>query len=70
MTNDPARAIGFRLLRSLDELPRSEIEQLWNIDSEALQFDVSGRIPGRGVYGIVDKDLPAAVKTLKTSEKK
>ena len=70
MTNDPARAIGFRLLRSLDELPRSEIEQLWNIDSEALQFDVSGRIPGRGVYGIVDKDLPAAVKTLKTGEKK
>ena len=70
MTDDPCRGIGFRMLRSIDELPRDQIEQLWNIDSESLQLDVDGRIPGRGVYGIVDKDLPEAVKTLKDGEKK
>ena len=69
MTDDPCRGIGFRMLRSIDELPRDQIEQLWNIDSESLQLDVDGRIPGRGVYGIVDKDLPEAVKTLKDGEK-
>ncbi len=71
MTDDPCRSIGFRLLRSIDELPRDQIEQLWNIDSEALQFDVDTRIlQGRGLYGIVDKELPEAVKTLKASEKR
>lgn len=70
MTDDPARAIGFRLLRSIDELPRPEMESYWNIDSEALQVDVDTRISGgRGVYGIVDKDLPEAVKALKSPRK-
>ena len=70
MTDDPVRGIGFRLLRSIDELPRGQMEQLWNIDSESLQLDVDGRIPGRGVYGIVDQDLPEAVKALKAREKR
>lgn len=70
MTDDPCRGIGFRLLRSIDELPRDKIEQFWNIDSESLQLDVDGRIPGRGVYGIVDKNLPEAVKALKAAEKR
>lgn len=70
MTNDPCRGIGFRMLRSLDELPRDQIEQFWNIDSAELQVDVNGRIPGRGVYGIVDQDLPEAMKTLKAGGKK
>jgi len=70
MTDDPCRAIGFRLLRSIDELPRDKIEQFWNIDSESLQLDVDGRISGgRGVYGIVDKDLPEAVSKLKKGGK-
>lgn len=70
MTNDPVRGIGFRMLRSIDELPRDQIEQLWNIDSESLQLDVNGRIPGRGVYGIADKGLPEAVQALKAGEKR
>ncbi len=71
MTDDPARATGFRLLRSIDELPRDQMEQFWNIDSESLQLDVDARISGgRGVYGIVDKALPEAIKQLKASEKK
>ena len=69
MTDDPCRGIGFRLLRSIDELPRDQIEQFWNIDSESLQLDVDGRINGgRGVYGIVDEGLPKAVKSLKAGE--
>lgn len=70
MTDKPVCGIGFRLLRSIDELPRDQIERFWNIDSESLQLDVDGRIPGRGVYGLVDKDLTEAVKTLKATEKK
>ena len=69
MTNDPVRGIGFRLLRSIDDLPREQIEMFWNIDSAELQLDVDGRIPGRGVYGIADKELPEAVKTLKAGGK-
>ncbi|RLS53668.1 MAG: formylglycine-generating enzyme family protein [Planctomycetota bacterium] len=65
MTDDPCRSIGFRLLRSIDELPREQIELYWNIDSESLQLDVDGRVPGRGVYGIVDPALPTAVQQLK-----
>lgn len=71
MTDDPCRAIGFRLLRSIDDLPRDQIELLWNIDNEYLQLDVDGRISGgRGIYGLVDKDLPEAISTLKTGGKK
>ena len=71
MTNDPCRAIGFRMLRSLDDLPRDQIETFWNVDAEALELDVKGRITGgRGIFGIVDKDLPEAVKTLKSGGKK
>ncbi len=71
MTDDPCRAIGFRLLRSIDDLPRHEMEQLWNVDSEPLQLDVNGRISGgRGVFGLVDQGLPEAIKALKAKEKR
>ncbi len=69
MTDDPALGIGFRLFRSIDELPRERIEQFWKIDSKSLQEDVDERIPGRGDFGIVDRNLPAAVKALKDGEK-
>lgn len=69
MTNDPCRGIGFRIMRSIDELPRDQIETFWNIDSEDLQLDVNGRVSGgRGGYGIVDPDLPAAIKKLKEGQ--
>ncbi len=66
MTNDPCRSVGMRLLRSIDELPRDQIEPFWNIDSTDLQLDVDGRVDGgRGGYGIVDPGLPEAAKQLK-----
>jgi len=64
-TTDPARGVGFRLLRALKPLPRETIEDFWKIDSEDIQFDVGDRLSeGRGVSGLADKDLPQAVLDL------
>jgi formylglycine-generating enzyme len=64
-TTDPARGVGFRLLRALKPLPRENIEEFWKIDSEDIEFDVDSRIQGgRGVFGLVDKDLPQAILDL------
>jgi len=64
-TTDPARGVGFRLLRALKPLPREKIEDFWKIDSEDIQFDVGDRLSeGRGVFGLADKDLPQAVLDL------
>ena len=64
-TTDPARGVGFRLLRALKPLPRAEIEEFWKIDSEDIEFDVEDRVRGgRGVLGLVDKDLPQAILDL------
>jgi formylglycine-generating enzyme len=68
-TDDPSRGIGFRLLRSIDELPRDQIEQFWSADTDALRVDVAAKVMGgRGVHGIVDKELPEAIKTLKAKQ--
>lgn len=64
-TTDPARGVGFRLIRPLKAVPREQIEEVWKIDNEDTMYDVKDRLSeGRGVRGIVDKDLPKAVKAL------
>lgn len=64
-TTDPARGVGFRLLRPLKAVAREEMETFWKIDAEDIEFDVSDRLgEGRGVLGIADKELPDAVKGL------
>ena len=64
-TTDPARGVGFRLVRALKPLSREKIEEFWKIDSEDIEFDVEDRISGgRGVFGLVDKDLPQAILDL------
>ena len=64
-TTDPARGVGFRLFRGLNSLSREKIEEFWKIDSEDIEFDVNDRIQGgRGVLGLVDKDLPQAILDL------
>jgi hypothetical protein len=64
-TTDPARGVGFRLVRPLAEVSREAMEDFWKIDSEDIRFDVTDRLnEGRGVLGLVDKDLPAAVRQL------
>ena len=66
MTNDPARGVGFRMVRMLDDIPREEMEKHWGIDLDQLKSDVEFRIiQGRGVFGIVDPDLPKAMNEAK-----
>ncbi len=65
-TTDPARGVGFRLIRALKPLSREKIEEFWKIDSEDIEFDVDDRISGgRGVLGLADKDLPQAILDLR-----
>ncbi|MEZ6129730.1 MAG: formylglycine-generating enzyme family protein [Planctomycetaceae bacterium] len=64
-TTDPARGVGFRLVRPLKPLPREQIEEFWKIDNEDTMYDVKDRLSeGRGVRGLVDRELPAAIKAL------
>ncbi|MEO8497437.1 MAG: formylglycine-generating enzyme family protein, partial [Planctomycetota bacterium] len=68
-TDDPARGVGFRLLRPLHELPKEEMAKYWEPDAEAISFAVEMRLEeGRGVLGIVDEKLPAAIQALKDSK--
>lgn len=65
-TTDPARGVGFRLLRALKPVSREEIADFWEIDAEDIEYDVNDRLnEGRGVSGLVDKDLPQAILDLK-----
>ena len=64
-TTDPARGVGFRLVRSLNAVSRESMEEVWKIDNEDTQYDVKDRLgEGRGVLGLVDKDLPNAIQQL------
>jgi sulfatase modifying factor 1 len=69
-TDDPARGVGFRIIRPLEEVPRVVMETFWRIDTEDIAEDVKYRLDeGRGVLGIVDRELPEAIRKLKASEK-
>ena len=60
----PARGVGFRLPSTQTARPMPST--CWKIDSESIEFDVTDRLDeGRGVLGIVDKDLPAAIQELR-----
>lgn len=62
-TSDPARGVGFRLFRSYQPKSEEGIAKYWEMNTEDVKGDVQSRISGgRGVYGVVDKDLPAAIK--------
>lgn len=62
-TSDPARGVGFRLFRSFKSKSEEGIAKYWEMNTEDVEGDVQSRISGgRGVFGIVDKDLPAAIQ--------
>jgi formylglycine-generating enzyme required for sulfatase activity len=62
-TTDPARGVGFRLIRPLSDVSREAMEEFWKIDCEDTQYDVQDRLnEGRGVLGLVDPELPAAIR--------
>jgi len=62
-TDDPARAVGFRLVRPLQDLPKDALAKYWEADVEAVSGDVQLRLEeGRGVLGLVDQALPQAIR--------
>jgi formylglycine-generating enzyme required for sulfatase activity len=59
-TDEPALRVGFRLLRPLERPSDEWLKRAWEIDNEALQLSVEGRLTeGRGVLGLVDPQLAA-----------
>lgn len=64
-TDDPARGVGFRIIRPLKTVDREAMEEYWKIDHESIGWDVFDRVDeGRGVKGLVDRDLPKAIQEL------
>jgi formylglycine-generating enzyme required for sulfatase activity len=64
-TTDPARGVGFRIIRPLQEQPKEAMAKYWEADVEDIKLDVENRLlEGRGVLGVVDRSLPEAVRGL------
>jgi formylglycine-generating enzyme len=64
-TDDPARSVGFRLVRPFKPLPRAEMARYWEIDNDAVRWAVENRLEERrGVQGLVDEQLPDAILKL------
>ncbi len=68
-TSDPTRGVGFRVFRPLEApATKSDKERYWAIDAEETQDGVDNRmLEGRGVFGLVDPDLPKAIEELNKS---
>ena len=66
-TGDPTRGIGFRVVRPLSApAAKADRERYWAIDDEDTQDGVDNRMQeGRGVFGLVDPDLPKAIKEMR-----
>jgi sulfatase modifying factor 1 len=65
-TSDPSRGVGFRIIRPLQAPAAKDRERYWEADVDAVRFAVQSRLEeGRGVRGLVDRDLPAAIAELK-----
>ena len=57
--------LGFFTLFRLVIAHREDMEEYWKIDNEAIGWDVFDRVDeGRGVKGLVDPDLPQAIRDL------
>jgi len=64
-TSDPSRGVGFRVVRSLADLPRSTMVRYWDARVQEVKEDVQNRLDeGRGAQGLVDPALPAAIRSL------
>jgi len=64
--------VGMRIVRGLAPLSAEDQARVWDADAKFLRADVQDRLEeGRGVLGIADQSLPAAVKAAeKLSEEK
>ncbi|MEW4455298.1 formylglycine-generating enzyme family protein [Bremerella sp. JC817] len=62
-TSYPSTCVGFRVIRPLHEVEKKEADKFYRPEIEFLNLDVGDRlIEGRGVLGLVDPELPAAIK--------
>jgi formylglycine-generating enzyme required for sulfatase activity len=57
-TDEPALAVGFRLMRPLRRPSPEFLKKAWEVDNPTLQQAVEGRLTeGRGALGLVDPEL-------------
>ena len=62
-TEEPATAVGMRIMRPLKPLTADEKKRAWEADVDDVRQDVTDRLrEGRGAIGVADKSLPAAVE--------
>lgn len=62
-TDDPARAVGFRIVRSYKPVDEKTLAKFHDIDNEDIQLSVDIRLEeGRGVRGISDPALADEIK--------
>jgi hypothetical protein len=55
--------VGMRVIRPLKPMTEEEKRRVWEAEAENLISDVKARLKeGRGVLGISDQSLPAAVE--------
>ncbi len=62
-TDDPARAVGMRIVRSAKPLDKELITKFWEIDNDMIKEDVEIRLEeGRGVLGLPRPELAEQLK--------
>ncbi len=65
-TTDPARSVGFRLLRSARPMEKDAMQKFWQYDCDDIRLDVSSRLEeGRGAEGLA---VPELVNEIKKSQ--
>ncbi len=66
LASDNSLTIGFRVIRPLNPPDPEDRYRYWKADCDEVKEDVADRVlEGRGVKGLVDPELPAAVERLK-----
>jgi sulfatase modifying factor 1 len=69
-TEEPATAVGLRVIRPLKPLTPEEKKHVWEADVEDVREDVKDRLrEGRGAIGVADQSLPAAVEAAEKLDK-
>ena len=71
-TTSPGLGTGFRIIRPLTPPPtRKEQEAFWEPGIERIMKDAKNRIldNGRGAFGLVDPELPEAIRQLKDEDR-
>ena len=65
LASDESRWVGFRIIRSLKPMSPDERKFAWEVHSNGEEEAVESSLDaGRGVQGIVDPQLPAAIKLI------